>query len=227
VKLTHILGHSVARKRSPKDVFSEDEVAANQDCLGEIENLLCLATPDATFREKLIRLIGDCRAFQSMWKEAPRRKIVNKELKTLQAAFRRRPKDIQEHLSILSPEGLFQLEAKGLTESTSSSNMKKIIQAAIKNVPKDIGGSAADQGLRFLSMQYGALYKEHTGLHPVPISGSPKNPESGIFLRSLFLVDKLTWPPDCYEIDTDEADEHEKRLSAIEDICKTLLYRKK
>jgi hypothetical protein len=227
LKPNKVLGRSVSRRRKPEEGFSEDEVLANQNYFEEIENLLHLETPSTSFREKLITLIGECRAVKGMWAEAPRRKAIHAELKSLQTAFRRNPDNIQDHLSHLSPEALFQVEAKGLTEDISPNNVKKVIQSAIHDVPKDTGGVPADQGLRFLAMRYGALYKEHTGTFPTATYESTKKPKSASFLRSLLIVDSLTWPLNYAQLNDDEAEAQEIRMSALEDICKTLFYRRK
>ncbi len=119
MKSTHVLGRSVARKRKPEEVFNEKEVEANQARFGELEDLLRLRSPDTPFREELVELIGQCRAFKSMWSDAPRRKLVHAELKALQTAFRRQPEKFQKHLSDLSPEGMLRLNLQGLNEGTS------------------------------------------------------------------------------------------------------------
>ncbi len=166
MKSTHVLGRSIARKRKPEEVLTEEEVKANQDNFEKLEELLELRTPDEFFREELVRLIGDCRAFKSMWSDAPRRKLVYTELKAMQTAFRRQPGKLQEHLSDLSPEAMLRLNLQGLNEDTSQGEMKKIIQTAIKDTPKDVGGVAANEPIRFLVGQFSKLCKQKTRLRP-------------------------------------------------------------
>jgi len=193
VKSTHVLGRSVARKRKPEEIFSEEEARANHDRFGKLEKLLQLRTPDTPFREELVRLIGDCRAFKSMWSDAPRRKLIHAELKTLQTTFRRQPEKFQEHLSDLSPEVMLRLNLQGLTEYTSQDEMKKIVQAAIKDTPKDAGGVAANEPLRFLVGQFAKLCEEKTRLRPALTYNAYKEQHGGKFLECLGVVETMTW----------------------------------
>ncbi len=193
MKSTHVLGRSIARKRKPEEVLTEEEVKANQDNFEKLEELLELRTPDEFFREELVRLIGDCRAFKSMWSDAPRRKLVHAELKALQTAFRRQPEKFQKHLSDLSPEGMLRLNLQGLNEGTSQDEMKKIVQAAIKDTPKDAGGVAANEPLRFLVGQFSKLCDQKTPLQPALTYNAYEEQFSGTFLECLGIVAAMTW----------------------------------
>ncbi len=193
MKSTHVLGRSVARERKLEEVFSEEEVKANQGRFEELEELIQLKTPDTSFREELVRLIGQCRAFKSMWSDAPRRKLVHAELKALQTAFRRQPEKFQKHLSDLSPEGMLRLNLQGLNEGTSQDEMKKIVQAAIKDTPKDAGGVAANEPLRFLVGQFSKLCDQKTPLQPALTYNAYEEQFSGTFLECLGIVAAMTW----------------------------------
>jgi hypothetical protein len=214
VKSTHVLGRSVARKRKPEEVFTEKEVKANQDRFEKLEKLLQLKTPDKSFREELVKLIGECRAFKSMWSDAPRRKLVHAELKTLQTAFRRQPEKLKEHLSGLSPEALLRLNLRGLDEETSQGEMKKVIQAAIKDTPKDLGGVAANEPLRFMVGQFSRLCDQKTRLNPALAYDAYSERHSGLFLECLSVVEQMIW-----NTVTDS--------EALAEVFKVLFYNKK
>jgi len=192
-KPTHVMGRSVARMRKPEEVFSEEEINASEARFEKLENLLQLKTPDTQFREELVRLIGYCRAWKSMCSDAPRRKLVHAELKALQTAFRRQPVKFQEHLSDLSPEATLRLNYQGLTEDTSQDELKKIIQAAIKDTPKDTGGRPANETLRFLVGQFAKLCEAKTRLRPALTYNDYKKQHGGKFLECLGVVETMAW----------------------------------
>lgn len=193
MKSTHVLGRSVARERKPEEVFSEEEVKANQGRFEELEKLLKLRTPDIPFREGLVKLIGESRAFKSMWDDAPRRKLVHAELQALQTSFRRQPENLQEHLSDISPEAMHRLNLNGLTEDTNQEEMKKVIQATIKDTPKDKGGVAANEPLRFLVGQFAKLCEQKTKLQPALTYNAYTERHSGWFITCLSVVEAMTW----------------------------------
>ena len=246
IKPTHMLGRSVARKSNPEDEFDEEELEANKNRFAKLEKLLQLNSPDASFRENISQLIEYGRAIKVMWLESPRRKDVGEELKSLQTSFRRKPEMLQKLLAKLSTHTISSLELNGLTEDylyegIIYKDIQKIIQQTLKHISNDKGGVRPDLGLQSLILQYAQLYKELTG-NPIRVTfNSPKQPDSGVFMRTLLIIDAMTWKHDYdleYDINADDDDDDykpdekredniDKRNDALEDMCKTLFYRGK
>ena len=161
------------------------------------KKMLGLKNSDNSLRLELLSLIGCCRVFDTLWSQAPRRKLVFSELQNLQKSFRRRPESIQKHLFNLSPEASHQLNLAGLNENTGTKEIKKIIRKAILNTPKDKGGRAANEQYYFLVGQFSRLCKQHTKLRPALTYDPYKDRHSGEYLHCLSTFASLIWenPP--------------------------------
>ena len=209
-----MLGRSVARKSDPEEDFSDKERRRNRSQFKELENLLKLKSPNRKFRSELVDLIGDCRGFDSLWQEAPRLKLVHAELKGLQTAFRRRPEKLQEYLSNLSEEATYRLNLIRQTEDTPPNEMQKVIQAAIKDTPKDKGGVSAHEEMRFFVGNFAQLIEKRTTFGPTLTYSAYNEQHSGVFLECLELVSAMIWGT-------------EANRESLADVTKLLFYKKK